>query len=876
MLFFLSIVAFVWLGLRVRRSIREIDAAVKDLKARVVALEVQLRRDATSAPASVTSEVRLKPDATDVRPEIKLKPDATHTLRPDTAPASRPDVTAPPAVAPIPMSSGFSRIPPATPPSAPSEAEDSFEARIGSRWLLYVGVIAIVVGVSYFEKLAIENQWIGETARVLQGAAAGALLVYLGLRFVRAGYQLYGQILSGCGVAILYVSTYAAFNFYHLIGQPLAFTVMFLITLFGAWLADRQRSQGLALMAVGGGFATPFLLSSGVDAQIALFGYDSILVAGTMLLAHRREWPALNILSYGFTVFTVAAWAGRFYSASQYLTTELFLTLYCAMYLYILREGRRRTKDAFAQLAELVLFTAPFLYYLASLAILWRHSPVFLVYLMALTLAGAGYARSRGAGVRLIFWIAAVVPLFSWILVHSNAQWLLPGLAVVGGVYAIHLIAHFDATLGADRRLTGGEIAALHLNGLVTYGATYLLVDAVNSAATAPIAAGFAFWHLAIAFALAERQREHALHFAALAFTLLVIAIGLQFDGAWAIAAWAAEGAAVIVLGLRERREWLRAGGLLLFLFAIDQMLELLDAAPRAGQLVLLNRRALSAAFVIALTYGLAWIHGRQPDSGTRRIETGIALVTAKLLLLALITSEINAFWAVRGAADAWSMGHESLDTITWAAVGSTLVWLGIARRQSWIRGIGFAVIAVAVLRLVRLDLADASQSYVILFNARLIASMFVIALLYGIAFLYRHQSEPLDPAVPLRTVLLIAANALTLLLLTSEITAYWRVRAFSPAAAGVAASTSDFAREMMLSVTWAIYATGLIIAGLKKQYAPIRYFAIALFVITIVKVFMIDLAELDQIYRVASIVGLGVMLLMTSYLYHRFRGRVV
>jgi uncharacterized membrane protein len=42
------------------------------------------------------------------------------------------------------------------------------------------------------------------------------------------------------------------------------------------------------------------------------------------------------------------------------------------------------------------------------------------------------------------------------------------------------------------------------------------------------------------------------------------------------------------------------------------------------------------------------------------------------------------------------------------------------------------------------------------------------------------------------------------------------------------------------------------------------------------VKVFAIALAELDQIYRVASIIGLGVMLLMTSYLYHRFRGRSV
>ena len=58
-------------------------------------------------------------------------------------------------------------------------------------WLLYVGVIAIVVGVSYFEKLAIDSHWVGETARTVQGGILGLLLVYAGLRFVRAGYAIY-------------------------------------------------------------------------------------------------------------------------------------------------------------------------------------------------------------------------------------------------------------------------------------------------------------------------------------------------------------------------------------------------------------------------------------------------------------------------------------------------------------------------------------------------------------------------------------------------------------------------------------------------------------------------------------------------------------
>ena len=45
-------------------------------------------------------------------------------------------------------------------------------------------------------------------------------------------------------------------------------------------------------------------------------------------------------------------------------------------------------------------------------------------------------------------------------------------------------------------------------------------------------------------------------------------------------------------------------------------------------------------------------------------------------------------------------------------------------------------------------------------------------------------------------------------------------------------------------------------------------------FALTIVKVFFRDLAELEQIYRVTSIIALGVLLLVTSYLYNRARKR--
>src|SRR5262249_25968759 len=247
----------------------------------------------------------------------------------------------------------------------------------------------------------------------VQGGIVGMLLVYAGLRFIRAGYALYGQLISGCGVAVLYLSTYAAFNFYSLIGQPTALVVMSAVTVLAAWLADRQRSQGLALMAVGGGFATPFLLSAGTDAQFSLFVYETILIAGTMFLAHRRMWPVLNVVSYGFTVLTVASWADRFYHSSKYLPTELFLTLFCAMYVYILRECRR-SQVPLAHVAARVLWTAPAIYYVASLAILANHSIALLVFLLCLTVVGVGLSVQSRSIHRLGFWFAGFIPLLIW------------------------------------------------------------------------------------------------------------------------------------------------------------------------------------------------------------------------------------------------------------------------------------------------------------------------------------------------------------------------------------------------------------------------------------------------------------------------------
>ena len=703
----LMFAAVALIGYRLWMRVREAETTIEKLTARVAALELTRPIDVRPAPTP-------EPDTVEVpTPQPFRKPPKENVASPVAVTTER-----------------------LSPPLG-----HALESRIGSRWLLYVGVIAIVIGVSYFEKLAIENHWVNETWRTIQGGVAGMLFVLGGLRIARKGFRLYGQILAGTGVALMYVSTYAAFNFYHLLSHPVALVLMLAITALAAWLADSQRSQGLAVVAVTGGFATPFLLPTGTDAEVALFTYDSLLIAATMALARRRDWIALNSVSYAFTALTFLSWAAVFYAPSKYLTTEVFLTVFCSMFVYALYSTYRSTNTA-AVPVRLLLWTAPFGYHALSVANLFDHDVALLIYLLLTAMIGVAIGSRTNAWIRLLFWFAVVAPLSAWTSLHAGESSVLTaGRAAWIGIYLLNLAGLFAVLPNAIATFGEADIALLHLNGLATYFGLYLLPGPGHTGHGAAVAAAFAVFNLGCAFFVRNRSRSQALHFIALASTFVVIVIALELTGPWITVGWATEGVLVTWLGLHERRAWLRVAGLAVFAAAVGRLVGSQMAPPAAGQQLLLNARGLTGLFVIALTYGLALLHKRYRE-GTARASADVAtfVIAASVLTLSVLTSEINAYWHV--------------------------------------------------------------------FDARRTSSF--------------------------------------------------------------ASLSMRFAREMTLSLTWAVYSTILVIVGLMRKYAPVRYFAMTVFAITIVKVFAIDLAELDRIYRVLSIIGLGVTLLVTSYLYQK------
>src|SRR5574341_1160532 len=92
----------------------------------------------------------------------------------------------------------------------------------------------------------------------------------------------FGLSLVGGGIAVLYFSTFAGFQIYHLLDQVPSFAIMALITVLAGALSVYYDSKWLAVLGLVGGFLTPVLLTTVRDNQIALMTYMTMLKLGLL------------------------------------------------------------------------------------------------------------------------------------------------------------------------------------------------------------------------------------------------------------------------------------------------------------------------------------------------------------------------------------------------------------------------------------------------------------------------------------------------------------------------------------------------------------------------------------------------------------------
>ena len=208
----------------------------------------------------------------------------------------------------------------------------SLESRIGSQLFNRIGIIAVLIGVAWFLKLAIDNGWIGPAARVFIGLLAGGGLVALAERFRTTGYRAFSYSLQAIATGVLYLSVWAAFSLFHLIPGGVALVAMVLVTGMNALMCWLQNSEVLAFYATIGGFITPILLSVHAGSELALLSYLLLLDVAVVALIAMRPWSRLLVAAFAGTTFYAVGWYATDYAEERFGLTLFFILAFFLLF----------------------------------------------------------------------------------------------------------------------------------------------------------------------------------------------------------------------------------------------------------------------------------------------------------------------------------------------------------------------------------------------------------------------------------------------------------------------------------------------------------------------------------------------------------------
>ncbi len=442
----------------------------------------------------------------------------------------------------------------------------------GQTWLNRLGIGMLLLGVALLFRYSIDMGWLTPAVRVGFGAAVGAVLTAVGLRMNEQ--RRFASVLLGGGMATFYITGWAAFNLYALVGYGLAFAGMMIITAGAFALALWRGQPALAILGALGGLGTPLLLGISYATPRGLALYTSAVLAWTVVPYLRRGWRSVlwTSMAFGWALLASYAFAINYGPRAGLHPADSRAWMQgAAVFAWLLlgalplarrvlatvrtrradgRPHERHWRDLDALHWYGVAVVAPAML-IATSALAWRMKPdAWGALAMGVAAAYAlGAWALRGADGRLarVLLFAAAVLLPAGCLAALDAEPLLAALALQA--LALHLLASGGA---------GPAIRWLAHKAYVGVGA-WVLVRLVASGDTgvARVAADLAAIGAGLAISYVVRGRTEMLayrifaHVAVLGWVWRQVA---QLEGGQGIAtiAWGAYGLALLLVAMRQ------------------------------------------------------------------------------------------------------------------------------------------------------------------------------------------------------------------------------------------------------------------------------------------------------------------------------------
>jgi uncharacterized membrane protein len=823
-----------------------------------------------------------------------LEPSAEAPPAPLPAPASTSadakasvDEPGPPAAEPAPE--------PAAPALPPVKAKASLEERFGTQWAVWAGGIALALGGFFLVRYSIEQGWFGPAQRVLLAGLVALALIGAGewtrRREIKTGIVGLAKahipsVLTAAGTAIAYADVYAAYALYGFIGPAVAFVLLAIVALLtlAAALLHGPALAGLGLI---GAFVTPLIVATETPNYWALYLYLAVVTAAAFALGRAKLWRWLAIAAIAASV----AWVLPAIGDLAALTPQAFYLAACfTLAALFIVSGLLFGPDAASGEIDAVSSAALAAYLAASMLLVLAtgHDTLALTLFVILVASTVAIAWRSDAAIAAVPAAALLVALifWQWSIDFDVAVLGLPNGPVPDSLWKPeHYLFGAPLVLGAALALLFGAA------GLLAQARANRPLVAILWSATsvvAPLAILIAlYWRiagfdrsipfagtavlLAGAFALAtealSKRSERATGegpvaiFATGAIASLALALSLALEKGWLTIALA-----LMVPGIAwiaEKRPWpaLRWLAASMAIAVIGRIVwdprivgDAIGARPVFNWL-------LYGYGVPALSFFVGgYMLRREADDVPARVVDAASILFAVLLVVFEVRHALSG--------DPFGQGSALAETALNVSLLLAMV-IGLERLRlksgSVVHNLGALLLAGVVLAMVAWNLTiDANP----LFTGEPVGGRFInlVLLGYGIPALLAGALAFLTyGARPYWYSVIAAAAALALALayISLEICRLYHGPVLTEG------PTSD-AEQYTYSAVWLLFGVVLLGGGLWLRSLPLRIASAAVLVLTVLKVFLIDLSNLTGIYRALSFLGLGAVLIGIGWLYQR------
>jgi uncharacterized membrane protein len=353
-----------------------------------------------------------------------------------------------------------------------------------------------------------------------------------------------------------------------------------------------------------------------------------------------------------------------------------------------------------------------------------------------------------------------------------------------------------------------------------------------------------------------------SMSFLAITLGLVILAIPIQLKHYGIPIAWAMEGVILIYLGIRFRQMLCKIAGTVAFILSTIGLLSRLPL-HKAFFIPVFNVPFGSWSFIVAITAISAYLlhRAKKMEDHWHKTLTIISFLLSLSLACSLLSMEVSQLWNINYHIAHHRTYESSSLIILWSCIPVAIAYVLIRKKsESWLplSWIGFAIGLVTLFA--ALPTNRYPSPWLILNASFLPRFIFVISLWYG-ATLYRQPN--------LKTVAdvqVLVGHGILALLVAFEFVRW----------GGYSHLISAKMSISLISAAWAVHAFVVIWIGLVKRNHLLRYLGFVLFLFTVGKTLIIDMSELEKVYRIISFAASGFLLVAAGYFYQRYSSKIL